>query len=476
MMGCMERIRDDIGDEARHEGLLGAGDAPGSPGDGADRGPHGDTAFEEGLAEHLNALERSDSWRVREVLKETPFETTELVSFVGAAGGELGPFIRKTINCAAGVGSAYERLMAYQRAGGCSCHLPRLVECVRTGDTIRVVMEWIEGERLDAYLARRGAGVKTACRVMDPLCDAVRVLHERFRPALIHRDLKPSNIVMRGDTPVLIDFGIARSWDEGATADTTHFGTRLYAPPEQFGYGQTDERSDVFALGCLLYECVTGEVPSAVSNAEPDIDDASARDLLEVADRARSFDPDARFASVSALQEAIRGACAACSLDTRRASQSSTGAQPGDVDETLRIWNSPFHGRLGALGRACRGWIARLRENRALRGVSAAAGVVWNGVLAAGYIVLLFAICNATFNPQANDVGLPLWFRALEYLFMCGISFTVMAYLLMDRRVLRRRFPKLARWSLAREIVVGASIIVGTIAVTLMVGTAVGLI
>ncbi len=471
MMGCMERMRDDIEDEARHEGLLGSGDAPGLPVDGADRGPHGDTAFEEGLAEHLSALERSDSWRVREVLKETPFETTELVSFVGATGGELGPFIRKTINCAAGVGSAYERLMAYQRAGGCSCHLPRLVECVRTGDTLRVVMEWIEGERLDAYLARRGAGVETACQVMDPLCDAVRVLHERFRPALIHRDLKPSNIVMRGDAPVLIDFGIARSWDEGATADTTHFGTRLYAPPEQFGYGQTDERSDVFALGCLLYECVTGEVPSAVSNAEPDIDDASARDLLEVADRARSFDPDARFASVAALQEAIRGACAACSLDARRASQSSTGAQPGDVDETLRIWNSPFHGRLGAL---C--WIARLWENRALRGVSAAAGVVWNGVLAAGYIVLLFAICNATFNPQANDAGLPLWFRALEYLFMCGISFTVMAYLLMDRRVLRRRFPKLARWSLAREIVVGASIIVGAIAVTLMVGTAVGLI
>ena len=54
-------MRDDIEDGARHEGLLGAEDAPGLPGDGAGRGPRGDTAFEEGLAEHLNALERSDS-------------------------------------------------------------------------------------------------------------------------------------------------------------------------------------------------------------------------------------------------------------------------------------------------------------------------------------------------------------------------------------------------------------------------------
>ena len=77
---------------------------------------------------------------------------------------------------------------------------------------------------------------------------------------VIHRDLKPSNIIVSGAnyTPdtgmtfsslVIIDLGIARVWREGADADTVKFGTRPYAPPEQYGFGQTSVRSDVYALG-----------------------------------------------------------------------------------------------------------------------------------------------------------------------------------------------------------------------------------
>lgn len=60
----------------------------------------------------------------------------------------------------------------------------------------------------------------------------------------------------------IIDFGIARAFREGAAGDTAHFGTRCYAPPEQFGYGQTDERSDVYALGMLLYYLLAERDPS----------------------------------------------------------------------------------------------------------------------------------------------------------------------------------------------------------------------
>lgn len=86
---------------------------------------------------------------------------------------------------------------------------------------------------------------------------------------MIHRDLKPSNIIVTGAnyTPddgltfsslVIIDLGIARVWRDGADADTVKFGTRPYAPPEQYGFGQTSVRSDVYALGALLFFCLTG--------------------------------------------------------------------------------------------------------------------------------------------------------------------------------------------------------------------------
>ncbi|MCI8305537.1 MAG: DUF5067 domain-containing protein [Enterorhabdus sp.] len=131
-----------------------------------------------------------------------------------------------------------------------------------------------------------------------------------FAPPLIHRDLKPSNIVVSDGGLTIIDFGIARAFREGAGADTTHFGTRSYAPPEQFGYGQTDVRSGVYALGMLLYYLVTERDPDArVATggfAEPDVPPM----LRPVLQRACAFDPAARFSSVRALKAAFLAAMA----------------------------------------------------------------------------------------------------------------------------------------------------------------------
>ena len=91
--------------------------------------------------------------------------------------------------------------------------------------------------------------VRAPLRVRDLL--RVRV-PPRVRDLLRVRALLRARGVPRAlCCPVLIDFGIARVWREGEEADTTHFGTRSYAPPEQYGFGQTDVRSDVYALGML---------------------------------------------------------------------------------------------------------------------------------------------------------------------------------------------------------------------------------
>ncbi|MZJ26328.1 hypothetical protein GT516_00170 [Collinsella sp. BIOML-A4] len=89
---------------------------------------------------------------------------------------------------------------------------------------------------------------------------------------VIHCDLKPSNIIVSGvryaadagmtfSSLVIIDLGIAHVWRDGADADTVKFGTRPYAPPEQYGFGQTSVRSDIDALGALLFFCLTRTDP-----------------------------------------------------------------------------------------------------------------------------------------------------------------------------------------------------------------------
>ena len=276
------------------------------------------------LAGHLASLERDDSYRVDRVLKHSDVETTELVYFEGSGGGSLGPFVRKRIDASAQIGGAYERLFAAQHAGRRYEHLPRIVDCRRVGDELCVVMEYIEGETLGALVGRLGATPDYACELFGALCDAVAELHAGFASAgemaapVIHRDLKPSNIIVSGAsyTPdtgmtfsslVIIDLGIARVWREGADADTVKFGTRPYAPPEQYGFGQTSVRSDVYALGALLFFCLTGADPKPGRNMREQCEayDIPAS-LADVICMAMALDPDKRFASAKALGHPMR--------------------------------------------------------------------------------------------------------------------------------------------------------------------------
>lgn len=280
------------------------------------------------LVEHLASLDRDDSYRVERVLKLSDVETTELVYFEGSGGGSLGPFVRKRIDASVQIGGAYERLFAAQRAGRRFEHLPRIVDCRRVGDELDVVMEYVEGETLEALVGRLGATPDYACELFGALCDAVAELHAGFASAgemaapVIHRDLKPSNIIVSGAnyTPdtgmtfsslVIIDLGIARVWREGADADTVKFGTRPYAPPEQYGFGQTSVRSDVYALGALLFFCLTGADPKPGRNIR---EQCEARDvpasLADVICMAMVLDPDKRFASAKALGHAARASYA----------------------------------------------------------------------------------------------------------------------------------------------------------------------
>jgi tetratricopeptide (TPR) repeat protein len=157
------------------------------------------------------------------------------------------------------------------------------------------------------------------------VCDAVHFAHQR---GVIHRDLKPSNILVEaGGRPRILDFGLARMIDEsdGArlTRTTGFFGTPAYAPPEQIA-GKADDvdvRSDVYALGVVLYELVCGSLPfesekglgelfDAVRSRDPQrlsarTDDAGT-ELDAIALKAMAKDPSQRYQSVDALGQDVR--------------------------------------------------------------------------------------------------------------------------------------------------------------------------
>lgn len=259
----------------------------------------------ESLQQHLDSLARDECYRVDAVLKEGGLERTERVFFVGANGAEQGPYVRKVFDAESGLGAAYGRVLEAQRQGKRFLHLPRIIDCYSLGEQDVVVMEFVVGRTLADEVYEAGPSLDAANRLFPGICDAIAELHTRFDPPLIHRDIKPSNFMVEGDTVLVIDLGIARTYDKDAVCDTSHFGTRAYAPPEQFGYGQTDVRSDVYALGMLLFYLLCEETPVPSTVQKRLCAHGVPRSVRDVVAQATAFDPADRFGSVGAMRAAF---------------------------------------------------------------------------------------------------------------------------------------------------------------------------
>lgn len=152
-----------------------------------------------------------------------------------------------------------------------------------------VVEEYIDGESLQELWERgerfSAAEIETMLREMS---EGLAALH---RAGIVHRDIKPAHILRQGGRLRLIDFDAARLMRDDAAPDTRHLGTVGYAPPEQYGYGQTDGRSDVYALGVTFEKLLKDGEGGAV------------RSVLR---RAQAVDPAARYASVEQFVRALR--------------------------------------------------------------------------------------------------------------------------------------------------------------------------
>lgn len=400
----------------------------------------------EDLDRYLASLERSSKFKVIRTLKSTPHETTELVEL--ADGRSMpGPYIRKRIALDAGIGQAYTRLFDEQQAGKRIAAAPYIFECFETEDSLNVVMEFVQGKTLADWIYETDPSPAFAAYVFPKLCDAVSELHEGFVPPVIHRDLKPSNVMINDHGVKVIDFGIARTYREDAESDTRHFGTPSYAPPEQFGFGQTDERSDIYALGMLLYYCLTERTPTfSMLESEFEDDDVPVP-LRKVIAKATAFDPANRYASVRELKLAF--------LDA--------------IDETLALtpaipeqWEPPT----GLPAAIADGWEAPTHPPQGVfpddeftpRKVRAPEilALFWNGAVFILWLLMIAACSFAAFNPTETNLHTPTWLLVLEYPVFMGGFFMFIAYALLYKKYMRRDIPILAPFSMKRGLIICA--------------------
>ena len=437
------------------------------------------------LAEYLSALDRSDCYRVDAVLKDSPIERTERVCYVGNNGSELGPFIRKTIARESGQGRVYEMLYHAQQVGKRFVHLPRIFECYATSSSLTVLIEFVHGNTLQEYVELNGPSGHLALRIFPLVCDAVRELHEAFDPPAIHRDLTPANIIVSDSSVTLIDLGIARIFHPEAARDTTYFGTRAYAPPEQFGFGQTDVRSDVYAMGKVLRYCVAG--------GEDDATTAPVYQRVEaVINKATKLDPAQRYQSINELKAAFLAANAPVPADDQAPSQaiaaplpashSSSTEQPVELSANHPVsveylTSAEYRVELPANQSvvflpdqaAPRRSVASVASSIA-QNITLALGIIWDAFVIFLWAILFISTNMAIINPTNGNELIPVWFLALEFYALITIPSALLSYYLLDLRPFKRFFPNVKfiprrqTWPIALLIVIGLFLVVFAVA------------
>ena len=273
----------------------------------------------------LAAMDLDDSFAPVRTLAEGDGGTTELVVRREPRPGEPVLLVRKRMPAPLANEPAWRALQVAELAGAGAAagkptagepatvpsaeasgvsRLPRVRELYRLPDALVAVYDYVEGPTLRELVRERGPlAPGRAVALARQLCQALAPLHAA---GVVHRDVAPGNVVVAADGVHLIDLGIARMRVDGASHDTTRLGTWGFAAPEQYGFAQTDARSDVFSLGRVLAYALTAADP-----ADASFDSAAQESplvppaLREVIKKATAFEPSARYQSAGDLDRAL---------------------------------------------------------------------------------------------------------------------------------------------------------------------------
>lgn len=175
-------------------------------------------------------------------------------------------------------------------------YFPAILEVIEAENGFIIIEEYIEGVTLEDFMMGTPLSEDLAVHFAVQICQALRCLHENS-PMIIYRDLKSENIMITPQNEVrLIDFHISRQFQEGKKRDTALLGTAEYAAPEQFGYFQTDNRTDIYAFGVLFNYMLTGKFP---------IESISGSKYAKIIRKCTALEPDKRYQRVDEILQEL---------------------------------------------------------------------------------------------------------------------------------------------------------------------------
>lgn len=215
------------------------------------------------------------------------FKNTDEKSIVLLRHNEL----KKEIICrkCKGSGEVYKILNGISFA-----NLPQVYAVSQEKNQIIVLEEFISGATVADILLNGLYEERGVRKVIKGVCDALTVLHSN---GIVHRDIKPENIMITDNGTIkLIDFDAARLFKNGQSKDTKIIGTAGYAAPEQLGLAQSDERTDIFAVGVLMNVMLTGEHPSKKLYKGK---------LTKIIEKCIQLDPKKRYNSAEELKKSL---------------------------------------------------------------------------------------------------------------------------------------------------------------------------
>ena len=182
--------------------------------------------------------------------------------------------------------SVYEYLYHHPIEG-----IPKIIDYEENNGKLTIIEEYISGTSLSEKIEAHDLSESDIRTCMEDLCNILEKLHS-IRPAILHRDIKPSNIIITSyHHPVLLDFNAAKFYSH-SEEDTVLLGTAGYAAPEQYGFGSSSPRTDIYALGIVLKKMA-------------DSMETKSKHFNAIIDKCTQLNPAERFESISELRDAL---------------------------------------------------------------------------------------------------------------------------------------------------------------------------
>ena len=439
------------------------------------------------LDEWLEQLERDKQYEVVETYKESAGSKTQKVVFRGAGiSGQRGPefeepFIRKEFTSQSGRGCAYKRLWEAQKQGKYIQGTSRIIDYFEYAGLSVCILEYVRGCTLEEYVRENVLSTQDAEEIFAQICCTLNVLHTTFEEPLLHRDVKPTNIIVsrreggaqggagavdseggadneggaqvtKGNAlnVIIIDFGIARFHRSENVPDTTQLGTPTFAPPEQYGFGQTCVESDIYALGMVLYFMLTGKLSKCALRESTEFERECPSCFKSVLLRATAFDPAARYHSALEFLDAFRqaaqaGAPSAQAAQVACAEVPSAESAPAFAQTTQA--ESPSAESVAATER-----LSEKQPAAAFAKLKQTFGRVWNVCLIAIWVWLMVCCAIIVFFPDASHASVPFAKRALECFGCAGLFISTIVFLLFEKSRLKEKHAWARKLTLLRQI------------------------